>query len=293
MNKTSIIIIAGGALVIALIMALAMSAMLRPKHPKSTGPEVLVASRMLAVGETLEAGDAHWEVFPAGALYSGLIQKKDQPDDKKLSIYGRPLKREIESGEPITTQALVDSAGGHNFLAASLHPGMRAVAISVRPETMAGGFISPGDRVDVILDFQLNLHGNAANFSAAVAQRYASETVLNDVLVLAVDQSDKDTSDTVKVGRTVTLEVTQKGAQILAMASSMGKLSLALRRLGEKDTSENTPNPMTTDVSVSKTIQTIYEDEARASRKKQQNAVVRVYSGNAVTNVPVRPDDAE
>jgi pilus assembly protein CpaB len=288
MNKTSFIIMCI-AVVIAIVVALLMSMKPSPKPVEviATGTEVLVASRDLAAGDVLKAQDAQWQSFPDNVSYNGLIKKKDQPDVQKLDVYGRPLRRDIQSGEPITTQSLVDAHA--NYLAAALHPGMRAVSISVRPETTAGGFISPGDYVDIILNFQVSLKGDAANYSDDTVQRFASETILSNVHVMAVDQDAKDESHEAKSSaHTITFEVTKQGAEILSMASTMGQLSLALRRLGEKDTDADENTPLTTDVTTSKVIQRIYKTEASGGNKAAPT-IVRMYSGGAVSNVPVRP----
>jgi pilus assembly protein CpaB len=289
MNRTSMIILGGAllfAIVVALIVNMRMSAAPQVAPVVVTGADVLVAAHDLAVGDTLKADNTRWQHYPDEVLYNGLIQKKDQPDEKKLDAYGKPLKRELRTGEPITMQAIVDAQG--SYLAAALQPGMRAVAISVRAETTAGGFVSPGDYVDVILNFQVNLRGDEANYADDTVQKYASETILSNVHVMAVDQNAKEDAKEAKVGRTVTLEVDKQGAQILAMASTMGEMSLALRRLGEKDTPEDNTALLTTDVSTSKVIQRIYKS-AETSSTKTENNTVRLYSGGAVTNVPVRP----
>ena len=292
MNRTTMMIM-GGALLFAVIVALGVTMKMSPskEQPKEvvvTGTDILVASKDLPIGEILKAEDVQWVNFPDNLVFGGVIKKKDQADPKKLDVAGKPLKRDVRSGEPITTQALVDSHG--NYLAANLQPGMRAVAIPVRPETMAGGFVSPGDYVDVILIFQVNLKGDAENYSADTVQRFASETILSNVHVLAVDQDTKDdTHEASKQARTVTLEVDKHGTEVLSMASTMGQLTLALRRLGEKDTEADQSDQFTTDVSTSKVIQKIYKTQAIGG-SKSSDTNVRVYSGNSVTNVPVRPD---
>ena len=278
----------GCVLAFAIIVAL----LLLTKHPKavpvSTGTEVLVAAMDLHAGDILKAEDVKWIKFPDNATFGGVITKKDQPaDDTKLTVYGKTLNRDVQLGEPITNQVFASQENG-NYLAASLHPGMRAVAIAVRPETTAGGFILPGDYVDVILNFQVQMKGDAANYSDDTVQRFASETILSNVHVMAVDQDAKGESHEARMAaRTVTLEVNKQGGQVLAMASTMGQLSLALRRLGEKDTDADGDTPLTTDVSTSKVIQKIYRTEA-AGGSKSPETNVRVYSGNSVTNVPVR-----
>src|SRR5437868_5648972 len=127
MNRTSLMII-GGALVVAIILGLvAQSLSSKKTEVATTGTEVLVASKELPTGEVLKAENSHWENLPDNAVYKGMIKRKDQADDKKLEVYGKPLRREVQFGEPITMQALIDAAGSGNYLAAALHPGMRAV----------------------------------------------------------------------------------------------------------------------------------------------------------------------
>jgi len=282
--------IMGGALLLAVVVALMVSMKLAPRKEVGavvTGTDVLVASKDLLAGETLKEDNVRWENYPDKVVYTGMIKRSDQSDGKKPDAYGKPLKRDVASGEPVTTQAIVDTEGSGNYLAASLGPGMRAIAISVRAETTAGGFVAPGDYVDIILNFQVNLRGDAERFAEDTVQRFASETILSNVHVLAVDQTAKDDKHTAKVGRTVTLEVDKHGAQVLTMAGAMGELTLALRRLGEKDAPEDAPVNITTDVSTSKVIQKIYRDESEGSTKTTSGNV-RVYSGGNVSNMPVR-----
>lgn len=282
--------IMGGAFLIAIIVAMLVQMKLAPKaKPQeiaSTSAEILVAGKDIAAGDVIKAEDVHWASAPDNFLFKGMIKRKDQADEKKLEIFGKPARREIAMGEPVTMQAVVADAGSGNFLAASLPPGMRAVAVPVKAETMAGGFIAPGDYVDVLMTYTLSLKGDADNYSQPTIQKYASETILSNVKVLAVDQDTKEGNHEVKVGRTVTLQVNKEQAQTLAMASTMGEISLTLRRFGEKDVAEDKDSVVTTDVSTSKVIQKIYDNMDKA---KPAADSVRVYSGGTVTNIPVRP----
>lgn len=287
MNRVALIAI-GAALLLALVIAVSLQFMHKKpaKVAAPAGTEILVAARDLPAGEPLKAENVRWQLFPDDLVFGGVIKKKDQGDINKLDVYGQPLRRDLQFGEPVTMQSLVDSKGNGNYLAASLEPGMRAVAISVKAESSAGGFVAPGDHVDVILNFQVSLRGEAADFSESTVQKYASETILSNVKVLAVDQNAKEASKEAKVGRTITLEVSKQGAQVLAMATNMGDITLALRRLGEKDSPDDA-TPLTTDVSTSKIIQKIYKDEMTGS-SKASNETVRMYNGSEVINLPVR-----
>ncbi len=288
MNR-SVVMIMGGAVVVAIIVAMLVQMKISPKAPAEkpvAGTEVLVAVKALEMGDNLKPEDVRWQSIPDNVVFSGMVKKKDQADEKKLDVYGKPLRRDIMSGEPITTQSLImDAANGGSFLSATMTPGMRAVGIPVRAETSVGGFVTPGDYVDVILTYTVSLRGDAENYSDSTVQRYASETILSNVRVLAIDQTAKEGDRSARVSRTVTLEVTKSGAQVLAMSSSMGTLSLALRRVGEKDSARDAATPPSTDLQTSRVMQKIYRNMGDS---KTVAGSVRVYNGSAVTNVPVR-----
>jgi pilus assembly protein CpaB len=283
MNK-NILIVMGGALVVAIIVAMLVQMKLSSKPQKGTseisGTEVLVANKTMGAGEKLNAADVRWQALPDAAIFNGLIRRKEQADENKLEVYNKILRRDIMSGEPVTAQALIMSASG-SFLSAILAPGMRAVAVPVRAETSAGGFVSTGDYVDVLLTYQVNMRGEAENYTAGTVQRFASETVMSNVHVLAVDQNAKEGNRDARVARTVTLEVSKEGAQILAVAASMGALSLSLRHIGEKDTAADNNTPLTTDITTSRIMKKIYKEMGNSN-------TVRLYNGNSVVNVPVR-----
>lgn len=288
MNR-SVIMIMGGAVVVAMIVAMLVQMKIAPKAPVEkpvAGTEVLVATKSLAIGDNLKPEDVRWQSIPDNVLFNGMVKRKDQADEKNLEVYGKPLRRDIMSGEPVTTQALImDAKNGGSFISATLSPGMRAVGVPVRAETSAGGFVTPGDFVDIILTYQVNLRGDAENYSETTVQRYASETVLSNVRVMAIDQNAKEGDRTAKVARTVTLEVSKEGAQVLALATSMGTLSLALRRVGEKDTPRDKSVLPTTDLHTSRVMQQIYRNMGDS---KTISGTVRIYNGATVTNVPVR-----
>ena len=166
-----------------------------------------------------------------------------------------------------------------------LDPGKRARAIKVSAESMVGGFISPGDRVDVVLTHQVRVSGQARDASRDIIDRHATETVLENVKVLAVDQKARKDGDEAKVARTVTLEVDGVQAEKVALASAMGDLSLTLRGLSDASAKVSHPPQATTDVQVS----TVLKQVAEASRDVNgAGNIVRVYSRDTIVNVPVR-----
>jgi len=280
----------GGALLVAIVVAMLVQAKVGTK-PQGPGPlmQILVANKRLPTGTELKAEDTRWQDWPESALFTGVIEKKDYPDDKQPEVYGTPVRRPIESGEPITAQAMIDSKGASSFLAASISPGMRAVSIPVSLDTSVGGFIQPGDHVDIMLAYSVSVPSDAQQLAQQMVNRYASQTVLSNVKILAVDQAFKNDPDTASADgktsiRNITVEVTKEGAETLALSKQMGDLSLSLRRIGEVDTPESMVTPITTDVS---TVELLKRLNAAVTRMKS-NSTVRVYTGTGIQNVPVR-----
>ena len=114
-------------------------------------------------------------------------------------------------------------------MAAVLEKGMRAVSTEISPETGAGGFILPNDRVDVILS-RRDREAEKANGVEA----HISNTILTNVRVLAIDQLVQEKEgQRVVVGKTATLELTQRQAETLAVARQTGTLSLTLRSIAD------------------------------------------------------------
>lgn len=143
------------------------------------------------------------------------------------TLSGSVVREVILAGEPIQARKIV-RAGDSGYMAAFLDPGMRAMAMPVSVESAAGGFILPGDRVDVVLTRQVEVP-NPANPTATIT-RNVSATVMQNLKVLAIDQTAQaPTEETSVVGATATLEVNSRDAETLALARAEGTLSLALR----------------------------------------------------------------
>lgn len=293
MNK-NVLMIMGGALVVAVIVAMMVQVKLSPKGSSSASTnEILVANKKLMVGEKIKPEDVRWQAWPDSAMFVGVYERKNEADEKKLRIYDAPLRRALQSGEPITTQAIIEDAkGGKNFLAASISPGMRAAAVSVKADTSAGGFVNPGDFVDVILAYNAELPGPLQAIAGSIVNRYAAQTILSNVRVLAVDQVSKEDREA-KPAKTVTLEVTREGAEMLALAIRMGDISLVLRRIGEVDTAASVITPLTTDSRTTEVMKTVNKMMSQSGGDGSINNAVRLYNGTAVQNVPVRPSPAQ
>lgn len=200
-------------------------------EPQIVTDEVLVAARDLQVGAKVTPGDMRWQTWPTEALASGYVVK-DQTPDAMTGMQGALVRSAMMQGEPITGNKVIDSTSA-GFMAARLGKGMRAVSVSISPETGAGGFILPGDRVDVIVTHESR---NDTGRDAVVV----SDTVLANVRVLAIDQAfgeaNDDTGEKIAVGKTATLELTPKQAETLARSQAMGDLWLSLRSLADTAT---------------------------------------------------------
>lgn len=279
MNK-NVIFIMSGALAVAIVVAMLVQAKLSPKGSDIPTTEILVAVKSLNTGTVIKKEDVKWKAWPEGSVFKGAIVKSQQKDAEKLDIYGQTLRRGLDAEEPVTTAAVVPSTKGGNFMSASLAPGMRAMAIKTTADNSVGGFAAPGDHVDVILTYQVKMAKTLQNYAGSVVNRFASQTVISNARVMAIDQSAKEGDREAKVGKTITLEVNKEQAEILALAGKMGSLSLSLRRIG--DTSEESePEHLSTDVVLSDVMQRLVGMQGNVN-------YVRMYNGASVQNVPVR-----
>jgi pilus assembly protein CpaB len=218
--------------------------------------KVLVAAKDLQPGQRLAEGDLDWKDWPVDEVNPAFITDGSAPlaaaaaadaaggkpegavasvtraandmatGGAKADYVGSVVREPILAGEPIVGRKIV-RAGDSGYMAAYLEPGMRAMAIRVTVETAAGGFILPGDRVDVLLTRASNgpqgaVEGDRSKFTAA--------TVMQNIKVLAIDQSTRaGEEEQAVVGATATLEVGPRDAEALALAKSEGDLSLVLR----------------------------------------------------------------
>jgi len=258
--------------------------------------KVLVAARDLEPGKRLEESDLAWKDWvidninpafitdgsvpiptaaapaaaekaaakPAGAVAAVTRAATDlATGGAKADYVGSVVREPILAGEPIVMRKIV-RAGDSGYMAAYLEPGMRAMAIRVTVETAAGGFILPGDRVDVVLTRETTL----GNLGATEGDRakFTSATVMQNIKVLAIDQSTRagDDEQTV-IGATATLELGPRDAEALALAKSEGELSLILRSYAD------TGGP-----------------SGRVSAGPRQSSAVRVYRGGAPEVVVVQ-----
>ncbi len=176
---------------------------------------IVVASRPLRFGAELNASSLREVEWPQEAVPPGAFGKISDV----MSAGRRVVLSAIETNEPVLA-AKVTGPGQRATLSAMISDGMRAVTIRVNDVDGVAGFVLPGDRVDVALTRQ----ADKAN---------SNDVVLQGVKVLAIDQTADDRTDKPSVARAVTLEVAAADAQKLALSSTVGTLSLMLRRAGE------------------------------------------------------------
>ena len=252
---------------------------------------VLVAARDLAPGARLTDADMTWKDWVVADINPAYITDGTAPLDEnaaaepakpegavarvaraateinspgaKGDYIGAVVRESILAGEPIVARKIV-RAGDSGYMAAYLEPGMRAIAVRVSVETAAGGFILPGDRVDVLLTREMRLSDVAGDQSGR--SRFASATVMQNIKVLAIDQTTRASDDQqAVVGATATLEVGPRDAEALALAKSEGELSLVLRSYAD------TSGP-----------------SGQVNAPKTETSAVRIYRGGAPDVVVVQ-----
>ncbi|WP_379922305.1 Flp pilus assembly protein CpaB [Erythrobacter sp. R86502] len=192
-----------------------------------TGPRVLVAKRALTAGTIITADALGFQPWPKELVQDAYFI--DGEADMN-ALLGTVVRYPITAGEPVTQGSLV-APGDRGFLAAALGPGMRAVTVPVSAITGVAGFVFAGDRVDLVLTQDVSGEGEGESLKTA-------ETVLRNLRVLATDQMVEKTTDEngkteVSEFRTVTLEVTPKIAEKVAVAQTIGTISLVLRSLAD------------------------------------------------------------
>ncbi|WP_374575447.1 Flp pilus assembly protein CpaB [Phenylobacterium sp.] len=268
------------AAVAAIAVALLVRGMMAPRHAapaaeqaESSQPmaRVLVAQRDLSIGTGLTEKDMGWQPWPVDALNDTLITDgaKPEPEAKGAAkvakvagelvagpgpmeaLAGAVVKEPILKGEPITRGKVVRGGEG-GYMAVVLHPGMRAVGVPITNETTAGGFVLPGDRVDVL-----------QSRDAGGDKGYVTETLLRNVRVLAIDQATEPAKDArTLVGSVATLEVPAGDVPVLIRGRAQGQMVLVLRS---------------------------YSDiGGPVGRGAKAGATVRVFHGDQATEVAVR-----
>ncbi len=192
----------------------------RAAQNESALVDVIVASQDIAFGQAIEGKFLTTIAWPRKAVPKGTFSDFGE----LLAKPGDPVRRArraISQGELILVSR-VSEFGEKVTIVQSLKPNHRAMAIKVSAETAVGGFVTPGDFVDVLL-------------TQGRDETLRTVTILQKARVIGVDQDADATSDAPEIARTVTLEVTPDQSQRLALAQNAGTLSLTLRTLQESE----------------------------------------------------------
>ncbi len=227
-----------------------------PVAAEKASARVLTAKRDLAIGDRILGSDIGWQDWPVESLNPAYITDGAPPatPSQQLkgvakaavtageviggggtlqSYVGAIVREPILSGEPLVARKVVrDGEGG--FLSVVLEPGKRAVSVPVNVDSGVGGFILPGDRVDVLQSQEMEIGDVMQGAAPSVRPKnvFASDTVLTNVRVLAIDQTTEAAKGAKSlIGSTATLEVGAGEAELLMRAKSQGSLVLALRSL--------------------------------------------------------------
>src|SRR5690606_32320874 len=191
--------------------------------PVKVLPEIAVAVEMMPAGMVLKPEHIRWQQWPEASVSPDHFVK-GQLDLNEL--VGSVVRQNIAQGEPLIPSRIV-RPNDRGFLAAILEPGVRAVTAAINATAGIAGLILPGGRVDLILT-----HSPAAAGEDSKRERRASETVLHNVRILATDQrTDFEAGEAGQPAKTATLEVSPKQAEVIAMVSELGRLSLSLRSI--------------------------------------------------------------
>jgi pilus assembly protein CpaB len=261
MNMRSLLLVVG-ALLVAVITAVAARSMLAGSAsqqaaalpaPTVEQSRILVAAVPLPVGKILLPEDLKFQAWPKEGVEEAFMPEGSV---NIQDLVGKVVRLSIPQAGPVTKTSIV-GPGEQGFLAAVLKPGMRAVSVSVNNTTGVAGFVFPGDRVDLVLTHEIDVGTGTT--------RKASETILNNVRVLAADQRTSDQDNQPIVSQTVTLEVSPKDVEVISVMQRMGSIGLSLRALAGRS-----------------------EDEANAPKTAEVTAVAPVAAVTPATPAPTQ-----
>jgi pilus assembly protein CpaB len=189
---------------------------------------VLSVSEPMNMGDRVSKGDLKWIDWPTEALTPALIVEDPAAEVPVMeSLLGAFVREALTPGDPLVMSRFI-RAGDAGVMAALLKPGMRAVTVRISVDTASGGFIQPGDKVDIILQETIQPDGGVGS---STVPKYIAGTIFENVTVLAIDQSfsNNPESGAAIPGSTATLELSPRDAERVTVAQVRGDLSLVLR----------------------------------------------------------------
>ena len=189
---------------------------------------ILTVATPLSRGSVVREDDLAWMDWPTDALTPALITETSTDTEGAEqtiadSLRGAIVKDQINPGEPAVLSKFI-RAGDAGVMSALLKPGMRAVTVRISVDTASGGFIQPGDKVDVILRERVSAPGGGET-------NVVASTIFSDVTVLAIDQvfSNNPEGGVAIPGSTATLELSPRDSEDLIASQADGDLTLVLR----------------------------------------------------------------
>jgi len=188
---------------------------------------VLVMLRDVKVGELLRPDDFEWKDWPDATLNPNYYTQDISPTAVE-DLTGSVVRTAMVEQEPVLPQKLVRK-GETGYMAALLTPGKRAVSVEISTDKASGGFILPGDRVDVMVTYDIQITDPTTGQKVS---RPNTTTIMENVRILAIDQQFRsDESGQYAIGSTATVELVPEMARLLVMADRIGEVSMALRSL--------------------------------------------------------------
>ena len=213
---------AGGTALVIMNQAPApLRQVVAPPAPNVTTEDVAVAANDLTIGRAMSDADVSWQKWPKANVLAGMITRQQAED-----LRGAFVRQAIVAGDPIRREKLLRTGRVSGYLAATLQPGLRAVAIPIDPQGLssAGGFIQPNDRVDVV---KISRDEDGRSFDSQSVQ-----TILLNARVLAIGQNIVERAAS---ATTATLEVTPDQGEMLILAQRTSQLTLVLRPLVDEE----------------------------------------------------------
>lgn len=226
--------------------------------------QVLSVVEPMNKGDRVRDGDLRWIDWPTEAVTAALIINDSSADVSAMeSLMGALVRESLTPGDPLIMSRFI-RAGDAGIMAALLNPGMRAVTVRISVDTASGGFIQPGDKVDIILQETIQPDGEVGS---STVPKYVAATIFENVTVLAIDQSFSNNPEggAAIPGSTATLELSPRDAERVTVAQVRGDLSLVLR--GFSGSAARAPTRATTPTDTEKSVPplTIYRSGAAQS----------------------------
>ncbi|MDX2113251.1 MAG: Flp pilus assembly protein CpaB [Alphaproteobacteria bacterium] len=244
-QRLIILLVAG---VIVAFAAIALRSRIDSSAPPPSN-NVIVAKRDIALGTLIQpSGDLTYAPPPEGAAPETLLAEST---NRLGDFTGAVVRRPLKAGEPVPPTALMKPGEG-GFMSAVLEPGMRAVSVAVTATSGAAGFISPGDRVDLIVTHRIRI---TSGQETGNEESVVSETFVRNVRVVAVDQMLDNPENKAILAKTVTVEVDDRQAEQIAVASEMGKISMSLRSIAGSPSEDDGSRTKTTQGDVSRMLE--------------------------------------